>query len=240
MNKLKGAIKIYAFQDLWLTLTLILVFISSNVIFGSDDFKNGVFDLGKSSYLFMIPMMTVMDYGSSFSIRFLMQANFNSSRKLFYKANMIAIGLKTVLITLSLTIYMMVESFIYKYNNGTYNIVIFGGKSAAIEIGNSLAILTICFSLILFAYSLSFMIFSIEKFQIVLIMVSGALEMIIIESLLKLSLKNFNNYILLVLALLSLALLSFFVSWQIIKKKSSIGNSWIVKFQMSMSSYSKN
>lgn len=239
MNKLKGAIRIYGFQDLWLTLTLILIFIGSNVIFGSD-VENGVFNLGKSPYRFVIPMMIIMDYGISFSIRFLMQANFNSSRKLFYKANMIAIGFKTVLITLSLTIYVMVESFINKYNNGTYNIVIFGEKSATIEIGNLLAIITICFSSILFAYSFSFMIFSIEKFQIGLIMVSGAFEMIIFEFLLKFALENFNNYILLVLALLSLALLSFFVSWQIIKRKSSLGNSWFVKFQMEMSSYSKN
>jgi hypothetical protein len=238
MNKLKGAIRIYAFQDIWLTVTLILIFIGSNIIFGSDDFENGVFNLGKSSYRFMIPMMIVMDYGSSFSIRFLMQANF--SRKLFYKANMIAIGFKTVLITLSLTMYVMVESFIYKYNKGTYNIVIFGEKSATIEIGNLLAIITICFSFTLFAYSFSFMIFSIEKFQIVLLMVSGTFEMIIFEFLLKFSLENFNNYILLVLALLSLALLSFFVSWQIIKRKSNLGNSWLVKLQMSMSSYSKN
>jgi len=238
MNKLKGAIKIYGFQDLWLTLTLILIFIGSSVIFGSDDFKNGVFDLGENSYLFALPMMIVMDYGSSFSVRFLMQANFNSSRKLFYKANMIAIGLKTGLISLSLTIYVVVESFIYR--NSTYNIVIFGEKPANIGSGNLLAILTIWFSIILFAYSLSFMIFSIEKFQIVFIMVGGAFEMIIIKSILKFDLKNFNNYILLVIVLLSLALLSFFVSWQMIKRKSSLGNSWLVKFQMSMSSYSKN
>ena len=239
MNKLKGTMKMYAFQDFGMSLSLIFILISSNLLFGSDEFQKGVFDPGKSSYLAMIPMIASMDWCFTFSSRFLMQAHFNSSRKLFYKSNLISIQLKTVLISLSYTIYIMLESFICKYNNGKYSIMIFGQKSANIGISNLLVLFTIYFSLILFMYSFSLIIFSIEKFQIPLFFSSSICGMIIIKSMLKFAIKNINNYIGTVVVLLGLALISLTLSWQIIKRKSSLGNSWFVKFQISMSSYSK-
>jgi hypothetical protein len=232
LNKLNGALKIYALQDIMigvLPLLMIPMFLYFGVS-GVEDIKyNSQFDI----YVLLIPMIVASDYIVSFSIRYIMHSNFSSSRKLFYKANVITLLLKSFFLSAIICLLLAMEKVLCFYQNLEYKLQFFNREISLNTLSQKCIFFAIIFSVILFIYTLSFLLSSTERLQVLIFFIIIFLPMFIwIELFKEHYLYSSFNYIF-VSILILLSMINLFFAYEVIKRKTKLGTSFLVKFMLS-------
>lgn len=234
MKKLKGALRIYGSQDLFIMLFIVLLTIG--YIFyqyfniSNDTLVHSILP----DYIDFIRYFIVFDYGFSFSVRFLMHSHFSSSRKLFYKALVVSALLKSIAVALCSTIIIAFEIHFCKLNNSEYIIEKFQLGISHINIMEILRLFIMLLILFFFMWSMSIFFSSIVRFQFLFLIVGLILTDGTTEGFFRILSKG-NNSITLMVIFIIMAIINLGLSWLIIRKKSTIGDSWFMKLSKSLS-----
>lgn len=232
MNKLKGALKIYALQDIMIGV-LPLLMIPMFLYFGVSGVEGVKYNSQFDIFVLLIPMIVASDYIVSFSIRYIMHSNFSSSRKLFYKANVITLLLKSFFLSAITCLLLAMEKVLCFYQNLEYKLQFFNGEIDLNTLSQKCIFFAIIFSIILFIYTLSFLLSSIERLQVLIFFIIIFLPMFIwIELFKEHYLYSSFNYIFASILIL-LSLINLFLTYEVIKRKTKLGTSFLVKFMLS-------
>jgi hypothetical protein len=234
MNKLRGALRVYGFQDKMIVFLPLFIMLTFKVI-GLDDNEGDVYKSSFSDYTFVVSFFIMMDYGFSFSIRYIMFTNFSSSRRLFFKANITAIVLKSLGISLLGTLLVAGEKVFCSTRGYEFYIIIFGNKIHEIKPIQLIIVFVMLFNYTIFVIVLGLFLTSINRLQILIQFTAYMLVTIMKASIFDRDHLSGIQSILISILLLGIALLSAIGAWFNIKKMSSVEDTFFVKLTKSLS-----
>ncbi|MDT8717930.1 hypothetical protein IAI10_14795 [Clostridium sp. 19966] len=234
LTKLRAAIQIYSFQDLGLVAVLAILCLV--FLFNETGDNGGKQLISQYLLLFMwMPMVAVFDCNFNFSIRLVMHSQFSASRRLFYKAYLIATMFKAICALIVFIAFVLLEKLVCYEKGLTARIDIFGNKYAGISSNEFISICALFFAVTLFFYSICTLFAASERLQGLAFILEIAVFTVMNVDLLSSGRINFNNVNILVSIILLIASLAFYIAFRLLLKKKNLGKSWFSNTLIAMS-----
>lgn len=223
-NKLRGELRLQSFMDMgimWTALGVIVMLL----LLGPRDIENGIYYSNYILLFMFFPCIPIFDCTFLFPLRYSAHSQYSSSRKLFYNAHLIAAFVKSIFISIVLIIYMAAEKLFYSCRGIKYGLDIFGEKNINISAVNFGEIFMVFLMIVIFSYSIGTLLAATEKLQVISFIFQAAVINVINVFIIGESVVNFNNCYAAILIFLVISVINFALAWQIIKRKSSLGDS---------------
>lgn len=234
VTKLRAALQIYSFQDLGLIAMLAILCIVFSFTGISDN--DGKRFTSQFLLLFMwMPMVAVFDCNFNFSIRFIMHSQFSASRRLFYKAYLIATLFKAACALLVFIAFMLLEKLLC-YNKGLSVVInIFGSKYTKISSSEFISICVLFLAVTLFFYAICTLLAASEKLQGLAFILETAVFTVMNVAILSSGRFNFSNVYILIAIIFLTTIAAFYASFKLVTNRKVLGKSWLSNTMIAMS-----
>jgi hypothetical protein len=169
-----------------------------------------------------------------------MISTFNNSRWLYYKVTIINIFLKSLIISIFTVAMLITERYISKSQGSVSMDLIFGKSMVDINNEDIIKITLFIFLVLIVMGSISLVLSSIEQMGCLLYFLSFLILAVIWHVYRNVNIINLKSYLVTLSISIIIIIFNFFIGWLLIKKKTCLSESWIMKYSVRLRQDSKN